>query len=196
MAYQTSATPGSGYGNPYIDALIWGCQWTNVQNVAAQGTVSQPVIITYSLGFGILPYTSVSSPVWTSNQANAVQAALNCFSNVCNVSFSQLTYTSTYSLQSNLVFYQVPYTYFGSNSILGMFEVPDGTFTSNWGYFNYNNSTWNNLSQGSYGFITLIHELGHALGLAHPHDGGSGDNPTTFPGVPFNNSTSLRGLWP
>jgi Ca2+-binding RTX toxin-like protein len=28
------------------------------------------------------------------------------------------------------------------------------------------------LEQGGFGFITLIHEFGHGMGLAHPHDGG------------------------
>jgi hypothetical protein len=29
----------------------------------------------------------------------------------------------------------------------------------------------------------LLHELGHALGLAHPHDGGPAPDATLFPGV-------------
>ena len=28
------------------------------------------------------------------------------------------------------------------------------------------------LEQGGFGLITIIHELGHGLGLAHPHDKG------------------------
>ena len=37
------------------------------------------------------------------------------------------------------------------------------------------------LEQGGFGFITIIHELGHALGLAHPHD--KGGSSSVFPGV-------------
>ena len=37
------------------------------------------------------------------------------------------------------------------------------------------------LEQGGYGFITLIHEFGHGLGLAHPHD--NGGTSTVMPGV-------------
>ena len=43
-----------------------------------------------------------------------------------------------------------------------------------------------NFQKGSYNYITIVHELGHALGLAHPHD--TGGNSIIFDGVtsPFN----------
>ena len=37
------------------------------------------------------------------------------------------------------------------------------------------------LRVGGYGFGTMVHELGHGLGLAHPHDHGGGS--TIWPGV-------------
>lgn len=37
------------------------------------------------------------------------------------------------------------------------------------------------LEQGGYAFYTLVHEFGHAMGLAHPHDTGGGS--TILPGV-------------
>ena len=42
---------------------------------------------------------------------------------------------------------------------------------------------------GSYYFLTTIHELGHSLGLAHPHD-----NTASFPGVSSSSDTGDNGL--
>jgi len=37
------------------------------------------------------------------------------------------------------------------------------------------------LNEGGFGFTTILHEMGHAVGLAHPHDQGGGSS--IFPGV-------------
>ncbi|GLK80171.1 pre-peptidase C-terminal domain-containing protein [Methylopila turkensis] len=59
-----------------------------------------------------------------------------------------------------------------AGGFLGYFNPP-GTFNEGVGWFNADGSGWSDgLEQGGYGFITLIHEFGHGLGLAHPHDTG------------------------
>jgi serralysin len=62
-------------------------------------------------------------------------------------------------------------------SLLGSMSPPDygdeGT-----AQFNSADERWNAqmLQQGGFSFVTLIHEFGHGMGLAHPHDTGGGSS--------------------
>ena len=55
------------------------------------------------------------------------------------------------------------------------------------GYYNFEGVGWDEtdpnggLQIGGFGYVTPLHELGHALGLAHPHDNGGGSS--IWPGV-------------
>ena len=46
------------------------------------------------------------------------------------------------------------------------------------------------IKPGSLQYLTLLHEIGHAFGLAHPHDNNFGS--TIMPGIPFNNNILLN----
>lgn len=64
---------------------------------------------------------------------------------------------------------------------------------------NYATTSLLSLEQGGYDFVTAIHELGHALGLKHPHDRGGSVFPK-FPGVrfPFDDYGAAdlnQGIW-
>ncbi len=192
MATQSNSIPDSGYGNTYIDSLVWGCQWTGGD-------------ITYAFGNGYIAgadhIPGNYSDNWASAQSNAFNTVLQLYENVANLSFSQVSFNSPFNNTSaNIVVYQLPNAYWGETGILGQFDVPDGKNTVNRGYFNNEVPSWSNLNQGSYGFITLIHEFGHALGLAHPHDGGDKADATVFPGVtsPFESYGTYdlnQGIW-
>ncbi|MCP4380300.1 MAG: hypothetical protein GY798_02560 [Hyphomicrobiales bacterium] len=68
------------------------------------------------------------------------------------------------------------------NDPLGQMSPPGEGSLSGFGEFFKKGTGWNNaLEQGGFGFITIIHELGHGLGLAHPHD--KGGTSGKFPGV-------------
>lgn len=60
------------------------------------------------------------------------------------------------------------------NEVLGTF-IPPGEYNEGVGVFNgalWDRSPGGDLEQGGNGYVTMVHELLHGLGLAHPHDNG------------------------
>lgn len=192
MAIQNNWVPGSGYGNVYLDSLIWGCAWLYAGSQSS---------INYSFASGSVPVSEsdvgmfVGTP-WLDVEKNAFRTALSNYSSVCNLKFAEITANT---LSADMVWWKTPASLLGEQ-ILGMHDVPDGGGAKVYGYFNDQDSSWKNLDQGSYGYVSIIHELGHGVGLAHPHDGGNEPDATTFPGV-YNDSKSLgrdglnQGIW-
>jgi serralysin len=166
---------GSGYGNVFVDSLIWGGgKWTGGP-------------ITYYFASGAYPtdpsdpFGPANNPIgraWSATEKAAFETALQLYENVANIEFQEV---GAYG-DANLAWWLLDNK--GIDRSLGRHQVPDGDFNVPLdGAFNYSHGSWSNLAQGGFGFVTIIHELGHGLGLAHPHDGGDQADATTFPGV-------------
>lgn len=182
-----TSVPGSGYGSVYVDSLIWGgTAWD-----AASGP------ITYYFGQTAADLTTASPTngheleldaatlnSWSAAENHAFQYALDLFSSVCQLTFAPVAAAE----RADIVWWKTGL----GDDVLGMHETPaEGQI---WGYFNPDiPSYWGNLQPGGGGLTTIIHELGHALGLAHPHDGGGEPDATIFPGILWW-ETADRGL--
>ena len=53
------------------------------------------------------------------------------------------------------------------------------------------NGTGTDFVEGNYNYVAAIHEVGHALGLSHPFDGGSGDGSTMNLNIDFQRNTVM-----
>ncbi|EPX82422.1 M10 family metallopeptidase [Salipiger mucosus] len=160
--------------NPWISALLWGGAWT-----ATSGT--QAIVVDYVLRSGVDPlgFSGVSSgDPWSPAERAAVASVMEAWSAVADIEIRE---TSDPDI-ADIWYWQ------GRESevqALGWHEVPDASTTTEpvYGVFAYDGQGWTTtgLMPGGYGFLTLLHEVGHGMGLAHPHD--TGGTSTVFPGV-------------
>lgn len=188
-------------GNRWLESLLWGTAWDS-------GTPKTTV--SYYIGgqFGdeAVPNGS-GSESWAYKpelaEMRAMLSAMQSFEAVCNIDFQNVTSEAN----ADLVWSIVDSVDAGGGDILGRANPPG------WGFaygeaqglvaINYeaysSSSDFNTLAPGGYDFCTFIHELGHAVGLAHPHDDGGGSS--MFPGVPYDGSDALgthamnQGIW-
>jgi len=168
------------HSNPYIDGILWGGNKLN------DNTITYSFWSDASLDDDYYNEDTINTP-WFDYEEAAMQQALTTWSNVANINFVQ---TADNDANANFGFLLV--NNFEAN-YLGAFSPP-GTFGEGIGYFNWQGTGWDaeGLQQGGFGFITLIHELGHGLGLAHPHDTGGGSS--IYPGVSSPWDTGDYGL--
>lgn len=168
----------SGTAQEIIDALEWGT-----------GTLdnSDPVLVYFipgghtwnedEDGDGSIDATYTSAG-WTAYETQQVMLGFEQWSNVADIQFEITTDRNAADLLLGNT---------TGTGVLGYFYPPGYGATAGTGVFDYGGQGWdwnnpgNGLEQGGYGFITVIHEIGHGIGLAHPHDGGG--NSTSLPGV-------------
>jgi len=143
-----------------LDSLDWGGQ-----------TIADPEVIYVYFAQAGEVWDGVSSLGWNSYEMQQAMAAFAQYENIINVDF-QITTNSAIA-----DFKLVTTT---SSQYLGYCNPP-GEPNAGVAVFARNGTGWDEaggggLVQGGYGFITMIHEFGHGMGLAHPHDNGGGSS--------------------
>ena len=170
-----SGKPTNGT-NRYIDSLAGGSRWFD------STSNSSTVTISYALVVGTDPYGAISGQghVWSNDFTSAITGAMRSWEAVANVRFSETT-----SANADIWYWSVNNDQIGGSNILGWhdFPAPYNFGEPAYGAFNYQYSAADTTTAGGLMYNTFVHELGHGLGLAHPHDGGYARDATIFPGV-------------
>ncbi|MBK8176690.1 MAG: matrixin family metalloprotease [Rhodospirillales bacterium] len=162
-----SSTVGDS-GDYRIDALIEGDKWGGSVGVGA--TISYSFASTSSVwasGYGLgEPSKSGYQPLNATEQA-WFRSALAAWSDVANVKFVETTETS-----SNVGDIRVAYSSLSSiDSNAYAWSYYPSSYAESGDVWLNDDYSWS-YGVGSYSYMTLIHEIGHTLGLKHPFEGG------------------------
>ncbi|WP_373635731.1 M10 family metallopeptidase C-terminal domain-containing protein [Yoonia sp. SS1-5] len=160
--YELTVTPGA---RPLLQTLQWGTRW-NDPNIAVYFA---PLGTTYNDAGGYV------SDGWTEYEQQQFQLAFDALAAVANINFEVTTNPREADFRIIIDDDQVQNRP-RDEDLLGFFYTPLNDEPST-GMFNRLGYGWDDtpgggLEQGGYGFVTILHELMHGLGLAHPHDDG------------------------
>ena len=171
----STANLWSGIKNTsYVKALLTGTKWGDIN----PKTGEKIKFLYYLSKEGDNYDKKYKSVNMVSYEKKALKNAMKAFSDVANISFKK----TSNKKKANLKWAILNNKDSGGN--LGLAYLPNGYKLSGLTTINftaYEKYGAKSLTPGSYFFLTLTHELGHALGLGHPHD--KNYSYGTFPGV-------------
>ena len=163
--------------NDYVAGLFEDIKWGYAEPDNGEGTH-----LSYYLYDG--EYANYSSPndlygqPLHEKEREAILSSMDAFASVTGLTFAETSDKD----EANISFLMMNND--DSDGYLGWANYP-GTSPYGDTYSTVNNEVYDldddpfAVSPGSYYYLTFTHELGHALGMGHPHDG------NTFPGVPY-----------
>jgi serralysin len=164
--YAAGASGVARTGDSAVDGLLSGYKWSsNVLTYSFPGSLG-------NYGYAGASYTAFAA--FTSAQIKAVHAILSDYSGFANLKFVASSGQSAIRFAESDA-YQTGYAFYPSGS-------EDGGDV----WLNKSSGWYKSPVAGNYAYLTLIHEIGHALGLKHAFESGTyGAVPSSVDGMPF-----------
>lgn len=158
-----SFVANSATGSAVIDSLMTSARWAGGSITFGFTTSASQYSASYGSG-----ETTKGFQALTSTQASAARDALSSWAELINL---KITETSGSTADIKIAASSLPATAWA--------YTPSSTAEAGDVWMGTSKNYYNNPADGNYAKLTFIHELGHALGLNHPHQpvfgaGGSG----------------------
>ncbi|MCG7392167.1 M10 family metallopeptidase C-terminal domain-containing protein [Microvirga sp. ACRRW] len=154
----SSTLIASSPSNIYVSALLGGTKWaTNSLTYSFPASASS---YGYSYGSGEAQnkFAAFMDP-----QQEAARTALKLYASVANLAFSEIVETTSQHADIRFARSNSPDTAWA--------YYPNDGETGGDVWVNTSSSDYASPRKGNYAYLTLIHEIGHALGLEHAHEG-------------------------
>lgn len=152
------------------------------------GTAQADTVVTYWFAPEGRRLAGYDVESFNAYEMSRFEAAFDLIESVTNLTFREVTSARRADFRLGLDLDEV------GDEFLGFFNPP-GERNAGAGMFNgaaWDRTAGGTLEAGGYDFVTIVHELLHGLGLAHPHDSGGGSE--IFPGVFGPDDLGLFGL--
>ncbi|SCZ04710.1 M10 family metallopeptidase [Microvirga guangxiensis] len=154
----SSTLPALRPSNIYVSSLLAGTKWAT-----SSLTYSFP---TSSAHYGVSYGSSEPSNAFgtfLSAQQGAARTALKLYASVANLTFHEITETASQHADIRFARSNSPWTAWA--------YYPNDNDTGGDVWVNNTSRTYDAPRKGNYAYLTIAHEIGHALGLEHPHEG-------------------------
>lgn len=144
-------------GDAYINGILGDVKWSS-----GSLSYSFPVQASfYGAGYGS-GETASNFAALNAAQQTAVRSALTSYASVANFSFTQMTETATQHATLRFAQSDAPYTAWA--------YFPGTAAESGDAWFNQSDGYYSTPYKASYAYTTVLHEIGHAIGLEHAHE--------------------------
>jgi hypothetical protein len=175
----TDATPVALTGNNSIDSLLYGTKWETPAISFSFITSASQFSTSTVTGYG--PPTTLSSEPWSplfnyfgAGPQAAARSALQKWANV-----ARLTFTEVLDGGSSCGDIRFAFTDVGNAQA---HAYSPGVAIGGDVWFSYT-ERGRSFAEGSYDYMTIVHEVGHALGLKHPFSGVPGSSAILDPAL-------------